>query len=139
MQVVIDSCILVSGFDPKDVFHGECEDLLARLLAGEVRAVCPLNVLIETTCAIRRRTRDESRARAVHRTLADSPSILWLETTFASADRAALCGAGTGLRAGDAIIAQVAKEYNLPLVTKDEELRAKVPRGVRILEPLDVT
>ncbi len=40
--------------DPKDIFHSECYPIFERLLGFEVEALCPVIVLVETICALRR-------------------------------------------------------------------------------------
>ncbi len=74
MKLVIDSNIFVSGLDPKDKFHNQCAPIIERLINFEIEALCPTLVLVETTCAIRRRTNSESLALLVYRTLLSLPS-----------------------------------------------------------------
>ena len=138
MKLVIDSNIFVSSFDPNDMFHSECYPIFERILSFEIGVLCPSLVLVETTCALRRRTNSEEIARRIYRDLALLPSINWLDINLEVAERACMLGARTGLRGGDAIVLQVAEQYGIPLLTKDKELKEKAPRSILVFEPNDV-
>jgi predicted nucleic acid-binding protein len=138
MRLVVDSNVFISSLDPKDIFHSECHPIFEKLLAFEIEALCPVLVLVETTCVIRRRTSSEDIARNIYKSLSALPSINWLDITLAVAERACLLGARTGLKGGDAIVLQVAEQNGVPLVTKDKEMKDKAPAGVLVFEPTDV-
>lgn len=138
MKFVIDSNIFVSSFDVKDMFHSECYPILERILGFEMEALCPTLVLVETTCAIRRRTNSEEIARKIYKDLALLPSINWLDITLEVAERACMLGVKIGLRGGDAIVLQVAEQYDIPLLTKDKEMKEKSPKTILVFEPTDV-
>jgi len=76
MKFVIDSNVFISSIDPKDIFHLECYPILERLLNFEIEAVCPVLVLVETVCSIRRRTNNEALTISVLRSLVKLPSII---------------------------------------------------------------
>ncbi|MGC8783845.1 MAG: type II toxin-antitoxin system VapC family toxin [Armatimonadota bacterium] len=139
MRLVIDSNIFVSALDPNDVFHSDCYPVIERLLSREVEAVCPLLVLVEVTCVLRRRTGSEPLARSVLRSLLQWPSIEWLDITREAAEHAAALGARTGVRAGDALILRVAEQYDIPLLTKDKEMKQKRPESVQVIDTSDMT
>ena len=138
MKLVIDSNIFISSLDPQDIFHSECHPVFERVLAFEIEALCPVLVLVETTCVIRRRTNSEGISRNVFKNLSAVPSINWFDITAAVAERACVLGARTGIKGGDAIVLQVAEEYGIPLLTKDKEIRDKAPSGIVVFEPRDV-
>lgn len=138
MKLVIDSNIFISSLDPQDIFHSECHPIFDRVLAFEIEALCPVLVLVETTCVIRRRTNSEEISRNVFKNLSSVPSINWFDITVAVAERARMLGATTGIKGGDAIVLQVAEEYGIPLLTKDKEIRDKAPSGIVVFEPKDV-
>jgi predicted nucleic acid-binding protein len=138
MKLVVDSNIFVSALDPRDSFHGECYPILKKILAFEIEAICPLLVLVEVTCVIRRRTNSEELAIAVYKNLSRLPAIDWLDITFEVAEGASILGAKVGLRGGDAIILQVALQYGIPLLTKDREIKQRAPGGILVLEPLEI-
>ncbi|MBL7074335.1 type II toxin-antitoxin system VapC family toxin [candidate division KSB1 bacterium] len=138
MKFVIDSNVLISSLDPKDIFHPECYPIFERILNLEIEALCPALVLVETTCVLRRRTNDEMLAVAIYRNLARLPSINWFGITLEVAERASMLGAKTGLRGGDAIVLQVAEQYGIPLLTNDKEMKIKAPKGILVFEPPDI-
>ena len=138
MKIVIDSNIFISGLDPKDEFHSECYPIFEKLLSFEFEALCPVLVLIETTCVIRRRTNSEEIAIAVYKDLDRLPSINWLDITLDVAERACMLGSKTGLRGGDAIVLQVAEQYGIPLLTKDKEMKEKALKNILVIEPPDL-
>jgi predicted nucleic acid-binding protein len=138
MRLVVDSNIFISSLDPKDIFHGECYPIFERIIRFEIEVLCPVLVLVETTCVIRRRTNNEEAAHNIYRSLTSLPSINWFDITLAVAERACLLGAKTGLKGGDTIVLQVAEEYGIPLLTKDKEMKAKAPAGILVYEPIDL-
>ncbi len=135
MKLVIDTNIFVSGLDPQDVFHSECYPIFEKLLSYEIEALCPAIVLVETTCVLRRRTNSEGIASALYRNLARMPAINWLDITLDVAERASMLGTKTGLKAVDVIILQVAEQYGIPLLTMDNEIIVKSPKGILIFKP----
>jgi predicted nucleic acid-binding protein len=138
MKFVIDSNVFVGGLDPKDIFHGECQHIIDRLLYLDIEALCPTIVLVETVCVIRRRTNDKRVATAVLQNLIKIPSLTWLELSVDAAASACKMGVETGLRGGDSIVLYIAHQYGIPLITKDKEMKAKAPYGVTIVDPSDV-
>jgi predicted nucleic acid-binding protein len=137
MKFVVDSNIFVGGLDPKDALHQECLPVVEHIVTGEIEALCPVLVLVETTCALRRRTTVEL-ALNVKEALARLPSILWLDINTDIAEMACALGIRTGLRGGDALVLQVAEQYGVPLVTMDREIREKAPGGIFVLDPREV-
>lgn len=135
MRVVIDSNVFISALDPRDQFYPECQPIFNLLLEEDLQALCPLLVLIETTCVIRRRTGRPKFAREVYRNLLRLTSITWLPLSLEIADRACELGIQTGLKGGDAIVLQVADDYRLPLMTKDREIHDQAPGVLTIMEP----
>ncbi len=120
MKLVIDSNILVSSLDPKDIFYSECYPIFERLLDFEIEALCPVIVLVETICALRRRTNSEETACGICKDLTLLPSINWLDINIEVAEKACIIGAKTGLKGGDAIgggYGMVARRHRAILVT----------------------
>ncbi len=135
MKLVFDSNVFVSALDPNDMFHSECRPLFEKLLRFEVESVSPIWVLVEAASVLRRRVQSDVIVRHVWMNLARLPSIHWLEITSDAAERACEIVARTGLRAGDAIVVQVAEELGVPLVTKDKEFWRKRLPGVLLFQP----
>jgi len=139
MKLVIDSNILVSCLDLKDIFHAECYPVLEKMMSLEIEALCPSLVLVEVTCVLRRRTNSEELAIAVYKNLAQLPAINWLDITLEVAERACMLGSQTGLKGGDAIVLQVSEQYGIPLLTKDKEIKQKAPKGIIVCEPSEIS
>jgi len=137
MKLVVDSNIFVGGLDPRDTLHQQCLPVVERIVTGEIEAICPALVLVETTCAIRRRTTVDL-AFNVKEALARLPSILWLDINSDVAERACVLGIQTGVRGADALVLQVAEQHGVPLVTMDREIRDKAPAGIFVLDPKEV-
>ena len=138
MRLVIDSNIFISSLDPNDIFHNICYPIFDRILKFEIEALCPALILVETTCAIRRRTNNKEIAIAVYQNLAKLSAINWLDTTLDVAERASMLGAKIGIKGGDAIVLQVAEQYGIPLLTKDKEMKEKAPKGTFVFDPEDL-
>ncbi len=138
MKLVIDSNIFISSLDPNDIFHSECYPIFERILNLEIEALCPTLVLVETACALRRRTNNEEIAHKIYKNLALLPSINWLDITLEVAERACMLGVKSGLSGGDAVVLQVAEQYGIPLLTKDKEMKEKALKNILIFEPVDM-
>jgi len=78
------SNIFISSLDPSDRFHLECYPIFEKILNFEIEVICPVLVLVETICALRRRTNNEKLAHEYYRNLAFLPSINWLDITIES-------------------------------------------------------
>jgi len=139
VRFVIDSNIFVSSLDPKDIFYYECYPIFEKLLGFEVEALCPVIVLVETICVLRRRTNSEEIACGIYKDLVLVPSINWLDINLDVAERACILGARTGLKGGDAIVLQVAEQYGIPILTKDKEMKNRASEGILVFEPVDLT
>ncbi|KJR42207.1 PilT protein [Candidatus Magnetoovum chiemensis] len=135
----MDSNILISGLDPKDLFYNQCLPLFEKLLKRKIKATCPALVLAETICTIRRRTNEKVAHRTYQRLLKVS-SIQWVDITTETIKQACDIGITTALKGSDAIILQTAQEYNIPLLTKDNEIKEKAKKleNIKIFEPIDV-
>lgn len=138
MKVVLDSNILVAALDSQDLFHAPCRPVFERVVKGEIEAVCPTLVLVETICVLARRTKDEPLVGQILRNLVQLPSINWLHLTLDGAERASALGLRSGLRGGDAVVLQVAEQHGVPLVTEDLEILSRAPKGIWVCRPADL-
>jgi predicted nucleic acid-binding protein len=94
----------VSSFDPNDIFHSECYPIFEKIVNRKIEALCPLIVLAETTCALRRKTNSDEIALRVYKSLAFLPGIKWLDMSIDVVEKACLLGIKSGLKGGDAIV-----------------------------------
>lgn len=121
-QIVIDSCVIVAALLDKEKKHIECRNLLEKVKNGEYIAVEPYIVLVEIVAAIKRRTGSSYLAQRVKQDLCDINSIVFLDISSTRAHQAADIAQEIGVRGMDAIVIQIAKEFNAPLVSLDREM-----------------
>jgi predicted nucleic acid-binding protein len=138
VRIVVDSCIFVSSFDPNDILHSECYSIFEKILNREIEALCPVIVLAETICVLRRKANSEDIALRVYKSLAFLPNIKWLDMGIDLVEKACLLGIKVGLKGGDAIVLQVAEQYSIPLLTKDKEIKEKSPKHILVFDPTEL-
>lgn len=138
MRIAVDSNVFVSALDPKDVFHKECYSVLKKVLNLEIEVLSSVFNLLEIISVLRRRTKDPSLAFTTFHNLVKLPGIIWLPINIDVAEKAALLIIETGLKAGDAIILQIAEQYDIPLLTKDKEIKRKAPKSIHVYDPLEI-
>jgi predicted nucleic acid-binding protein len=121
-KLTIDSSVIISSLLIKESRHREALKIWEQVLLGKSLAIMPYSVLVEVVAAIRRRTGSRELALQVKKELliADSVSFVILDAT--SANQAAEVAAETGIRGMDALVVQVAKEFNSKLVSFDDEM-----------------
>jgi predicted nucleic acid-binding protein len=125
-QLAIDASVIVAFALDTDEFHGESARFLDRVIDRRVRLVSPGLLLIESACAIARRTGSESLARAATATLLKHERLL-LDTPESTERLMETIDIGlrTGLKGADAIYAATAERHEVPLVSWDRELLAR--------------
>ncbi len=133
MRVLLDSNIFVGGLDKGDPFHPACLDVLEEAFEARLDVVGPVLILAETVCALARRTGEPSHALRAFVNLAGAPAITWLDDSVADVEAAILMGIESGLKGADAIIAHTALVLGVPLVTHDQELKLRAPKGLTVL------
>lgn len=139
MKIVIDTNVFVSSLDEKDIFYSKCYPIFEKILNCEIEALCPVLVLVETICAIRRRINNEIITQEIYNSLVDIPSIKWLDINFDITEKSCLLGIKTGLKGGDSLILQVAEQYGIPILTMDKEIKTKAPKNIFVFKPEDIT
>jgi len=92
---------------------------------GNLYAIMPFTVLVEVVAAVRRRTGSSRLAREVKEAILKTENVFFVITDDDAAVHAAHKDAKTGLRRMDAVVVQVAKEYDAELVIFDEEMMRK--------------
>jgi predicted nucleic acid-binding protein len=121
-QIVIDSCVFVAALLDKEKKYIECRNLLEKVKNGEYIAIEPYIVLVEVVAAIKRRTGSSYLAQKVKHDLCDINSIVFLDISSTRAHQAADIAKEIGVRGMDAIVIQIAKEFNASLVSLDREM-----------------
>jgi|GEM_PF-211672 len=120
--LTLDSSVIVAALNKHERQHRECRRLLQMVKDGEFIALEPYTVLVEVAAAIRRRTGDSDLARRVRDDLQDIETLKFMELTTGRATMAAQIAEETGTRGMDAIVIQVAKEFDNPLISLDAEM-----------------
>jgi predicted nucleic acid-binding protein len=123
--LTIDSSVIVSSLLINEPRHKEALRIWERILAGESSAVMPYSVMVEVVAAVRRRTGSEALALEVKKELNSIDAVSFIILDKEVADNAALLAAKTGVRGMDALVIQVAKEYETELISFDKEMMAK--------------
>jgi predicted nucleic acid-binding protein len=96
------------------------------VLKGKCFVINPFSVLVEVVAAIRRRTGLASLAMEVKKELIDTENVSFVILDDKAAVEAAEIAAKTGLRGMDALVVQVAREYDVELISFDTEMMKKV-------------
>ena len=95
-------------------------------MSGQNVAIMPYSVLVEVVAAIRRRTGSEELAREVKSELLSIEAVSFVVLDDKTAEDAAEIAARTGVRGMDALLIQVAREFETELISFDEEMMTKV-------------
>jgi predicted nucleic acid-binding protein len=136
--LTLDSSIIIAALRKQESKHSECRSLVERVKDGEFIALKPYTVLVEVVAAIRRRTRDKDLASRVRNDLQDIETLNFLEFTSIRAKSASAIAEEIGVRGMDAIVIQIANEFNIPLISLDADMigRAKSLVKIELIENL---
>ncbi|TYT23347.1 type II toxin-antitoxin system VapC family toxin [Dictyoglomus thermophilum] len=123
--LTLDSSIIIAALREQEEKHNICLEVLEKIKNGEYIAIEPYTVLIEVTAAIRRRTGSKKLAEKVRFYLRDIDSIHFLELESYRAEEASRVAEELSVRGMDAVVIQIAKEFNSVLLTLDNEMAEK--------------
>jgi len=132
MMLTLDSSIIIAALREQEEKHKQCIRLLEKIKNAEYLVVEPYTVLIEVVAAIRRRTGSEQLAERVKKDLQRIDSIYFLELESERANEASDIAKKSGMRGMDAIVVQIANEFNAPLVSLDNDMIAKAKGIVKV-------
>jgi len=124
-KLTIDSSVIISSLLKNEHRHKEALSIWEDVLKGESFVINHFSVLVEVVAAIRRRTGLVSLAMEIKKELIDTENISFVILDDKAAIEAAEIAAKTGLRGMDALMVQVAKEYNAELISFDKEMMRK--------------
>lgn len=136
--ITLDSSVIVAALREQEEKYEACKKLLERVKNGEFAALEPYTVLVEVVAAIKWRTKSESLAERVKNDLENIDTIKFLDLISSRANSAAEIAKETGVRGMDAIVIQIAKEFNASLVSLDEEMSKRAELVVKIVNIDDV-
>ncbi len=134
-RITIDSSVIVAALREKEAKHRECKRILEKVKSGEYLAIEPYIVLVEVVAAIKRRTGSSSLAERVKEDICAINTIVFLEVVSYRAYEAADIAKEIGVRGMDAIVIQIAKEFDVPLVSLDDEM---LERAVSMIKAKEV-
>ena len=132
MHIVLDSSIIVAALRKQEGKHRECKNLLEKVKSGEFIAVEPFTVLIEVVAAIRRRTGSKELAERVKNDLESIDTIKFVDLVSFRAEETASIAALISVKGMDAIIIQIAKEFDAVLVSLDADMMVKAKEVVKV-------
>ena len=124
-KVTIDSSVVIASLLKNESRHKEALSIWQKVLTGKQIAIMPYSVLIEVVAAIKRRTGSEELAMEIKDELMSIDSLSFVVLDNEAAEDAADIAARTGVRGMDAIIIQVAEEYETELISFDKEMIKK--------------
>jgi predicted nucleic acid-binding protein len=130
--LTLDSSIIIAALREQEEKHEQCLRLLEKIKNVEYIAVEPYTVLVEVVAAIKRRTGSEQLAEKIKKDLQGIGSIHFLELESDRANEASELAQKSGMRGMDAIVVQVAREFNATLISLDKEMTAKAEGIVNV-------
>ncbi|HGJ64576.1 TPA: type II toxin-antitoxin system VapC family toxin [bacterium] len=132
MILTLDSSVIISALRQNEEKHSKSRLLLESVKDFQHITVQPYIVLVEVVASIKRRTNSQSLALRVKENLLSIDTINFVELESVRAEKASEIAAKTGLKGMDAIIVQIAQEFDTFLVTLDEEMVRKVENIIKI-------
>lgn len=133
--MVIDASVWVGALHQQDAHHAASARWLNQHVVQSVRLVTPTLALAEVAGAIRRRTGSAAAGLRAAADLAATPVLQLVPLDAALATEAAEVAATYALRGADAVYVAVARRFNLPLVTWDQEVEARAGRFIQVIHP----
>ena len=124
-KLTIDSSVIIASLLESETKHKEASAVMGDVLNGKAFAIMPFTILVEVVSAVRRRTGVEALALQVKDELTSIENLSFVMLDDKSAIDAADIAAKSGLRGMDAIVVQVAKEFDARLITFDEDMKKK--------------
>jgi predicted nucleic acid-binding protein len=120
--MVVDASVWVAAFDPMDSHHQDSVAFLRAVEAAGVPLSIPAVALVETGCAIARRTGSSSSASDATRVLMNRRSLTIEPMSAALLATAIEVGIQHRLRGGDAVYVATARVTGGQLIAWDREL-----------------
>ena len=124
-KLTIDSSVIIASLLKNEPRHGEALRIWEPVIAGRDVAIMPYSVFVEVAAAIRRRTGSEELAHEVKSELLKIENVSFVVLDQKAAEEAADIAIQTGVRGMDALIIQVAQEFDTELITFDDEMMKK--------------
>lgn len=120
--LVVDASVWVAAFDATDAHHGPSVTFLRAVEEADVPLTVPALALVETACAIARRTGSDGRASRAGQVLTSHPLLAIAAMSAGLIATAMQEGVRRRLRGADAIYVATARMVEGQLVAWDTEL-----------------
>lgn len=134
-MTVTDASVWVSRFLKGDVFHEASRDWLQKTVSEGFALICPTSMLAEVAGAVARRTGSTQLGFHVVRQIRQVPSLQLVSITPEVGGLAAEIASTYRLRGGDALYVAVAYQFQMPLVSWDEEQLSRVAGYIDTARP----
>ncbi len=134
-RYVVDACVWVSAFIPRDRFHAASRTWLSSQDTDLIDVACPSRVLPEVAGSVARvvGTNMSGYAAANHMSRLSTDHLIDVDDPLAHA--AAHLAATLHLRGADAISVALAQRPSLPLITWDQELLDRAIHVIAVRTP----
>jgi predicted nucleic acid-binding protein len=128
-RLTIDSSVIIASLLNNEPRHREALRIWEGVLSGKNSAVMPYSVFVEVVAAIKRRTGMEKLALNVKNELLNIETVSFVVLDDKAAEDAAHIAVKTGCRGMDALVIQVAKEFDTELVSFDKDMMTKAAKS----------
>jgi predicted nucleic acid-binding protein len=124
-KLTIDSSVIIASLLKNEPRHDEALQIWDAVLSGRDVVILPYSVLVEIAAAIRRRTGSVELANEIKSELLRIENVSFVVLDQKTAEEAADIAIRTGVRGMDALVIQVAQEFETELITFDDEMMNK--------------
>lgn len=133
-KLTVDSSVIVASLLEKEPRHHEACRIWETVLSGENVAIMPYSVFVEVVAAIKRRTGSEDLANDIKQELQDIENLSFVIIDQKAAVEASEIAIQIGVRGMDALVIQVAKEFETDLISFDEEMVTRFSTIFKVVE-----
>lgn len=135
-MIAIDASVWVSFLTPQDVFHVPTRSWMSPWSAAEEQMLSPVILLAEVGSALARRFSNPNLGFEAINRLRALQEVQLIPIDLELGELAADLAASLRLRGADAAYAAVAYQYDIPLVTWDQELHLRTSAVIQTYTPL---
>lgn len=134
-MTVTDASVWASRFLVGDAFHEASRAWLQKTVSEGLAIICPTSMLAEVAGAVARRTGSTQLGYHVARQIRQVPSLQLVSITPEVGELAAEIASTYRLRGGDALYVAVAYQFQVSLVSWDEEQLSRVAGYIETARP----
>jgi len=131
----IDASVIVSAANPKDFYFAQSKKFLAQIREKGLKVFLPEIIIPETTSGLLRAIGDQKAVYELALSFRNVPNFSFVVVDSRLANLASWIICKTGLRGADAIYVALAYDYNLELITLDNEQLEKGKKLVKVRKP----